>query len=129
MDASKAFDCVNHYMLFKKLAVRGVPLFLVRLSVFWYSNQLMYVKWKNIMSEGFHVTNGVRQGGVLSPYLFCVYIDKMSGSLNEAQTGCIIGGAKINHIMYADDIVLLSPSAYGLSVLLKNVNLTLLNMI
>lgn len=81
------------------------------------------------MSEGFHVTNGVRQGGVLSPYLFCVYIDKMSGSLNEAQTGCIIGGAKINHIMYADDIVLLSPSAYGLSVLLKNVNLTLLNMI
>ena len=64
------------------------------------------------------VSNGVRQGGILSPFLFNVYMDDLSVNLKECPTGCIAGGTIVNHLMYADDIVLLSPSATGLSLLL-----------
>ena len=37
-----------------------------------HASQTMYVRWSGILSHGFHVANGVRQGGILSPYLFNV---------------------------------------------------------
>ena len=40
--------------------------------------QLMQIKWGKHFSEPFHVSNGVRQGGVLSPYLFAFYLDDLS---------------------------------------------------
>ena len=79
----------------------------------------MYVRWKNQLSDGFSVSNGVRQGGILSPYLFCIYMDDLSKKLNDLHVGCMIGMMLINHLMYADDLVLLAPSARGLSMLLK----------
>ena len=82
---------------------------------FWYTSQTMYVRLYNVISSGFGVSNGVRQGGILSPYLFCVYMDDLSNKLNDIKVGCTIGATLINHLMYADDLVLLSPSAMGLS--------------
>ena len=41
MDASKAFDRMNHYVLFDKLLKRGVPLYVVRILIFWYTSQTM----------------------------------------------------------------------------------------
>ena len=67
----------------------------------------------------FTVSNGVRQGGVLSLYLFNLYMDGLSEMLNTCQTGCYSGVSKIIHLMYADDLVLLSPCKIGLSRLLK----------
>ena len=46
-------------------------------------------------------------------------MDDLSVNLNECPTGCIAGGTIVNHLLYADDIVLLSPSATGLSLLLN----------
>ena len=71
------------------------------------------------MSTGFNVSNGVRQGGILSPYLFCIYVDELSKMLNNVHVGCFVGTMLVNHLMYADDLVLLSPSAAGLSILLS----------
>ena len=70
------------------------------------------------MSRTFTATNRVRQGGILFPYLFNVYMDDLSCALNRCPTGCLAGGKVINHLMYADDLVLLCPSAVGLSKLL-----------
>lgn len=123
LDVSKAFDRVNHYMLFKKLITRGVPVYIVRMLIFWYVNQTVFVKWNNVLSDGFTVTNGVRQGGILSPYLFCVFMDDLSLALNDVPTGCFLGEQRVNHLMYADDIVLLSPSASGLRQLLSQCEL------
>ena len=67
----------------------------------------------------FTVNNGVRQGGVLSPYLFNVYMDGLSEMLNSCQTGCYSGVSMVNNLMYADDLVLLSPCKIGVSRLLK----------
>ena len=77
--------------------------------MFLYAHQIMCVRWGSSVSSKFTVSNGVRQGGILSPFLF---------NLKECPTGCIAGGPIVNHLMYADDIVLLSPSATGLSLLL-----------
>ena len=68
LDASKAFDRLKHSTLFRKLIYRRVPNYIVRIMMYWYANQTMCVRWSGIVSQGFHVTNGVRQGGILSPY-------------------------------------------------------------
>jgi len=75
LDASKAFDRTNHNLLFAKFIKRNVPMCIVRLLLSWYRQQTMQVKWGTNYSSHFTVTNGVRQGGVLSPYLFAVYLD------------------------------------------------------
>ena len=76
--ASNAFDRVNHWKLFNKLIIRKVPLLIVRMLIFWYSNQEMCIKWGQSTSCFFTVSNGVRQGGILSPRLFAVYVDDLS---------------------------------------------------
>jgi len=62
------------------------------------------------LSKPFHVTNGVRQGGVLSPHLFAVYLDVLSNKINNIKTGCYIGEVLLNHLMSADDICVVCPS-------------------
>ena len=119
LDASKAFDWICHNTLFNKLIVRGVPHYLIRIIVYWYTEQTLCVRWSSCTSRPFRVSNGVRQGGLLSPLLFSLYMDDLSINLNALTTGCIAGGRMINHLMYADDIVVFSPSAVGLEDLLR----------
>ena len=118
LDASKAFDRVNHNVLFSKLLKRGIPHVIVRLLMFWYMAQTFVVKWGGILSNSFKVTNGVRQGGVLSPILFNVYIDELSCRLYSSKIGCVLNSTYFNHIVYADDTVLLAPSPTALQKLL-----------
>ena len=87
LDASKAFDRVNHSILFSKLISRNVPMIFIRLLQFWYKNQAMKVRWGNVTSNSINVSNGVRQGGVLSPYLFSIYVDDLSADLNKVKAG------------------------------------------
>ena len=71
------------------------------------------------MSDSFSVSNGIRQGGILSPYLSCVYMDDLSKKLNNVNAGCFTGTALINNLMYADDLVILAALHVGLSMLLS----------
>jgi exonuclease III len=119
MDASKAFDRINYYRLFDKLLSRGIPVIIVRILYTWYTTQSYYIKWCNILSEPFKVSNGVRQGGNLSPFLFNIYIEELSFKLSDSKVGCFIANTCFNHIFYADDAVLLSPSPAGLQKLIN----------
>ena len=118
LDAAKAFDRVSHWTLFSKLINRNIPLVIVRIIAFWYQTQPMCIKWGKICSAYFNISNGVRQGGVLSPKLFAIYVDNLSQELAMCKSGCYIDDQCINHVMYADDICLLAPSAIGLQRML-----------
>ena len=45
LDASKAFDMVNHTKLFKQLGARGIPGYILRILIYWYNNQDMCISW------------------------------------------------------------------------------------
>ena len=118
-DTSKAFDRLNYWVLFDKLLDRNMPTIIVRLLAFWYTSQKFIIRWGSSYSETFGASNGVRQGGVLSPHLFNVYMDGLSTMLNNVKIGCCINDVSFNHLMYADDTVLLAPSAKGLQRLIS----------
>ena len=90
LDASEVFDRAPHIKLFEKLIQRKVPMCFMRLMKHWYEEQTMQLKWGKHLSQPF-VTNGVRQRGVLSPYLFAVYLDDLSNELNNITAVCYIG--------------------------------------
>ena len=119
LDASKAYDLVDHGILFQKLIDRGLPLAIVRFLSSWYSSQMMRVRWDKSLSNSFSVSNGVRQGGVLSPILFSVYLDGLLQKLADSGAGCHWGHLFAGAVCYADDIVLLAPCPSALRILLN----------
>ena len=89
---------------------------------FWYNNQFVNVRFKNSLSNEWKISNGVRQGGILSGLLFNVYIDSLLNRISKMNVGCKLGIFNGNIIAYADDIVLLAPSANALRLLLNEIN-------
>ena len=81
----------------------------------------MSVRWNGICSAGFGVSNGVRQGGVLSPVLFSVYMDGLLYKLKESGVGCYWGCPFVGGLCYADDLVLLGLLPYLDAVDLRNI--------
>ena len=66
--------------------------------------------------------HGVKQGGVLSPVLFCLYIDGLLVALSKAGVECFSGNNFVGALAYADNIVLLAPSASALRIMLAICN-------
>ena len=98
----------------KNLINRDIPITVIRLLVRWYGSQLYRVRRGDLLSDGFTSTNGVAQGGILSPRFFNACIDDLSIALSNSKYGCTFGGCSVNHLSYADDMVILSPSATAL---------------
>jgi len=80
------------------------------LLAYWYSNQIMCVKWQNTESRYFKIANGVRRFGILSPFLFRFYIRDLINRVTNSGISCNFKGIPINLLAYADDMVLLAPS-------------------
>ena len=102
LDASKAFDRVNHSLLFEKLLNRDLPPVIARLLLSWYSSQQLKVRWVKTFSNCFHTINGVHQGGVLFPILFTVYIDDLLIALEDCGIGCFWKHHFVGAVCYAD---------------------------
>ena len=81
--------------------------------------EMFYIKWGSTTSDVFNVSNIVRQGGILSPYLFTVYVDDLSNMLNSAGIGCRIHNCCTNIMFYADDLCVIAPSPSGLQAFLN----------
>ena len=118
LDLSKAFDRMNHYALLLKLMKRDFPLQLLSILETWFAVAITCVKWNEYCSSFFRLSVGVRQGGVLSPYLFAIFIDDLIDRVKSSNTGCFLSFICCCVFLYADDILLLSPSITGLQALL-----------
>ena len=118
LDASKAFDRVVHAGLFLKMLNRNTPLIFLELIMYWYSELYCRVRWDEQYSNWFRIIAGVRQGGILSPDLYSLYVDDLVRILSEQKVGCHIRNRFLSVILYADDTALLSPSLKGLQKLL-----------
>ena len=78
-----------------------------------YFNALSRAKCKNMESNKIEITNGVHQGNVLSPLLLNVFVNDLGDELIDNAVP-ILQNHKINHLLHADDVVLLSTSNSGL---------------
>ena len=83
LDASKAFDRAEYVRLFCTLSDRNMCPIVLRLLMNMYINQSFQVKWNNIISSQSHVSNGIKQGGCLSPTLISVYLNKLIETLRN----------------------------------------------
>ena len=75
----------------------------------------MSMKWNAAISDSFDTSNGVKQGGVLSPLLFNVYLDELILLLREQGVGCHTNGMFVGACSYADDMTLLAPTGMALN--------------
>ena len=119
LDIRKAFDRVNHFKLYKSLLEVGVHVITVDVLCNWYSKLCYAVRWSGQLSVQFAVFSGVRQGSCLSsPAIFNVFMNLFIQQLRCLGVGCCISSLFLGCILYADNILLLSPSVVGLQSML-----------
>ena len=119
MDMTAAFDLTLHSLLFRKMNTRIFPAIFIRLFIFIYANQTANVRWNGQISGEFLMTNGCRQGAVLSAIAYCFYCEDLFALLKQRRAGCWVMN-KYNGIFgYSDDNWILAPSLGALEDMLK----------
>ena len=119
IDFRKAFDSINRPLLWQKLKTRyGLNGNFLSALQSTYENVSCTVKVNHQYSEWFDVNTGVKQGCLLSPTLFALYIDDLARELNSGTFGVQVNNRNIAALLYADDIVVLAPDARNLQKLI-----------
>ena len=113
---AKTADCVDHNKLWKILKEMGIPDHLTCLLRNLYAGQKATVRTGHGTTDWFQIGKGLRQGCILSPCLFNLYV--RNAGLEEAQAGIKIAGRNINNLRYADDITLMAENKAELKSLL-----------
>ena len=123
IDLRKAFDTVWRDGLFYKILLNGINGRVYNIIRSMYTDNICKIKFANGLSKQFPSTCGVKQGDVLSPILFNLFIDDLVKNLNSCPSGAIsVNGLSINSLLYADDIVLLANSQEALQTYLDILN-------
>ena len=114
VDFQKAFDCVWRIGLIYKLIKYGMSKDLVKLIQNMYERTSQSLKINQGVTKPFKTYRGVRQGCILSPRLFNLFINDLPDIFDKDCDPVKIGKQKLNCLMYADDLILLSESPQGL---------------
>ena len=127
IDYSKAFDCVSHSHLWTTLIKMGFLGREIGLIKKLYKGQEVSIYTNCGIMEWFNIERGVRQGCILLPYLFNIYMEDIMRDVEEDGktvnfNKLNIQGHKIRDLHYTDDTSLLSHSARGLSNLVEAVD-------
>ena len=116
VDFRKAFDSVWHDGLLYKLLQIGVGGCFYKLIQNLYSNSSCALKIGTSQTKSFSFSRGVRQGCILSPLLFNLYANDLPSAFQNTLSHPIIlpNGTKLNSLLYADDLIIISRSKIGL---------------
>ena len=114
---------MNHAKMWNVLRQMGIPEHLIVLMRNLYLGQEANVKTEHGETEWFPISKGVRQGCILSPYLFNLYAEYImrKSGLDESPHGFKIGGLNINNLRYADDTTLVAESKEELEDIIMKV--------
>ncbi|CAC5392826.1 unnamed protein product [Mytilus coruscus] len=123
VDFRGAFDTVNHTGLFYKLSKIGVGTHFYNIIKSMYSNNILCIKTRNMLTADFRSCIGVRQGDNLSPSLFKMFINDFKSLLDETCDPVLLSNISLNCLLYADDLVLLSESKIGLQTALNKLEI------
>ncbi|KAK3528161.1 hypothetical protein QTP86_023883, partial [Hemibagrus guttatus] len=113
LDMEKAFDRVPCGILWEVLWEYGVRGPLLRAVRSLYNRSRSLVRIANCKSDLFPVHVELRQGCLLSPVLFIVFMDRISRR-SQGLEGVWFGDHRISSLIFADDVVLLAPSSLDL---------------
>ena len=122
LDVKKAFDTVWHKGLFVKLQEKGIHPRIWHILVHWYSRLSSCFLLKGSRSRIFPISQGVRQGAILSLLLYSVFVDDLLAQLHDCGLGAMVGSVYCPSPMYADDLALIADSPEGLQKLLNIVS-------
>ena len=118
VDYSKAFDSLEHNMIWQAIKSQGVENKYIRILRNIYSQSSAQVQLERI-SEEFPINKGVRQGDPISPKLFSAVLETIFRNLDWDEYGLNINGEKLNHLRFADDLVLFSECPKTLQKMLQ----------
>ena len=119
IDFSKAYDRINRGLLWSKLDKMGIsPKFMLALKSL-YRNVKSSVKINGVLSEWFDVNVGLKQGCLISPQLFNLYINDLITDIQNLGLGVPIDEEKISILLYADDIALVATNEIDLQQMLS----------
>ena len=123
IDSAKSFDCVDHNKLENSERDGNTRPPELPLEKNLYAGQEATVRAGQGTTDWFQIGKGVRQGCILSPYLFNLYAEYImrNTGLEETQAGIKIAGRNINNLRYADDTTLMAQSEKELKSLLMKV--------
>ena len=110
IDVRKAYDRVWRDGLWKALWQKGVRGKMWRVIKNYYRKVQSAVRLDEGNTEWFDVDVGVRQGCVISPVLFDVFVDRLAREVRVLNLGVSAAGKRLSLLLYADDIVLLADS-------------------
>ena len=122
VDFSKAFDCVPRNKLFDKIESVGVKGNFLSIIKSMYEDDSSAIKKDGLVTESFRCYSGVKQGCMLSPTLFNLYLSDLSSVLKQTDISDPINiaeGSPLNCLLYADDLLLLSKNPGDLQLLLN----------
>ena len=108
LDCSRAFDTCQYSKLFKALG-ETLPLVVVRMMYYCYTQQRAWVRWGGECSNTFGISNGVGQGKVCSPTFWGLYMLPLLTELRRKDLGCHVAGLYMGSAAFADDLILVCP--------------------
>lgn len=116
VDLKAAFDTVCREKLWKVMEDMGISKYLIERIKELYEETSAYVRTEEGSTEEFWIRKGVRQGCLLSPALFSLYIADLEKRLEERNIGGVkIGKQRVWSLAYADDMVLMAEGKEALN--------------
>ena len=128
VDLEKTYDRLNWNFIYKILCLLGLPMEFIRIIMECITSVSMQILQNGELIESFSPSKGIRQGDLLSPYIFVLCIEYLNHGINQAvrvrkwkliRLGC--KGIPITHLFFTDDLILLGKASREQVTVINNV--------